>query len=117
MQLTVRDVSEVFNVPESTITQWIKRRGFPARHVAGQYRFDRAELLEWATANGVKVSITLFNHFDDKDESVPSLAEALEQGGIFYHLHAANRDLALRAIVEALPLPEGVDRELVFRLF
>ena len=38
MQLTVRDVSEVLDVTESTVTRWIKQRGLPARHVGGQYR-------------------------------------------------------------------------------
>jgi PTS system nitrogen regulatory IIA component len=117
MQLTVRDVSEVLDVSEATVTRWIKQRGLPARHVAGQYRFNRAELLEWATVNGVKVSVALFKDFDDEDEPAPGIAEALERGGIFYQLRDSNRDRALRALVEVLPLPDGVDRELLFRLF
>jgi PTS system nitrogen regulatory IIA component len=85
--------------------------------VAGQYRFNRAELLEWATANGVKVSVDLFTRFEDDDEPVPGLADALERGGIFYRLPDTNRDRALRSLVEALPLPAGMDRELLLRLF
>jgi PTS system nitrogen regulatory IIA component len=117
MQLTVRDVSEALDVTEATITRWIKQRGLPARHVAGQYRFNRAELLEWATANGVKVSAGLFDHFDDEDEPTPGLAEALERGGIFYRLRDTDRDRALRSLVEVLPLPDGLDRDLLLRLF
>jgi PTS system nitrogen regulatory IIA component len=117
MQMTVRDVSEALTVSESTVARWIKHRGLPARHVAGQYRFNRAELLEWATANGVKVSVDLFARFEDDDEPVPGLADALERGGIFYRLPDTNRDRALRSLVEALPLPAGMDRELLLRLF
>src|SRR5687768_12422013 len=112
MQLTVRDVSETLGVSEATVTRWVRQRGLPARHVAGQYRFNRAELLEWATANGVRVPAGLFDHFDDEDEPAPGLGEALDRGGIFYHLRDTNRDRALRAMVEVLPLPDGVDREL-----
>jgi PTS system nitrogen regulatory IIA component len=43
--------------------------------------------------------------------------EALEAGGIFYGLHDTDKDRALRALVEVLPLPEEIDRELVLRLF
>ena len=57
MQLTVRDVSRLLNVSESTVTRWIKQRGLPSRHVGGQYRFHRVELLEWATANKIRVSL------------------------------------------------------------
>src|SRR5258708_14235238 len=31
-----------------SVTRWIKQRGLPAQKVAGQHRFNRAELLEWA---------------------------------------------------------------------
>jgi PTS system nitrogen regulatory IIA component len=117
LQLTVRDVSKFLNVSEATVTRWIKQRGLPAQHVAGQYRFNRAELLEWATANQIKVSLELFDHLEMEDEAIPSLAEALEAGGIFYHVADTNKDRALRALVQVLPLPDGIDRELVLRLF
>ena len=78
MQLTVRDVSKFLNVPESTVTRWIKQRGLPSQHVGGQYRFNRVDLLEWATANQIKVSVEVFDHLEADDEPSPSLAEALE---------------------------------------
>jgi PTS system nitrogen regulatory IIA component len=117
MQLTVRDVGRALDVSEATVTRWIRQRGLPARHVKGQFRFNRAELLEWATANGVRVSADLFDHLEDDDDSVPALAESLEQGGIHYRLRDTNRDRAIRALVDVLPLPEGVDRDLLFHLF
>jgi PTS system nitrogen regulatory IIA component len=117
VQLTVREVSKFLNVAESTVIRWIKQRGLPAQHVGGQFRFNRAELLEWATANRIKVSLEMFDRLEAEDEPPPSLAEALERGGIHYHLADTNRDRALRSLVEVLPVPEGVDRELLFRLF
>ncbi len=117
MQLMVRDVSKFLNVSESTVTRWIKQRGLPAQHVGGQYRFNRAELLEWATASRIKVSLEMFDHLGTEDEPVPSLAESLEAGGIFYQLQDTNKDRALRALVQVLPLPDGIDRELLLRLF
>lgn len=117
MQLTVREVSKFLDAAESTVIRWIKQRGLPAQHIGGQYRFNRAELLEWATANHIKVSVEMFDHLETEDEPPPDLADALEKGGIFYHLPDTNKDRAMRALVEALPLPEGVDRELLLRLF
>src|SRR4051812_33379175 len=108
MQMTVRDVSKALNVSELTIARWIKQRGLPARHVAGQYRRNRAERFEWATANRIKVSADLFAQFDDEDDPVPGLASALERGGIFYQLRDTNRNQALQSLVEVLPLPDEV---------
>jgi PTS system nitrogen regulatory IIA component len=117
LQLTVRDVSRFLNVTEATVTRWIKQRGLPTQHVGGQYRFNRAELLEWATANQIKVSVEMFDHLETEDDPAPSLAEALEAGGIFYRLQDTSKERALRALVAVLPLPDGIDRELLLRLF
>jgi PTS system nitrogen regulatory IIA component len=117
MQLTVRDVSRFLSTPESTVIRWIKQRGLPTQQVGGQYRFNRVDLLEWATANRVKVSVEVFDHLEADDEPGPDLAAALEAGGIFYQVKDTSKELALRAMVEVLPLPEGADRELLLRLF
>ena len=117
MQLTVREVSKFLDAAESTVIRWIKQRGLPAQHVGGQYRFHRAELLEWAAANKIKVSVELFNHLETDDEPVPSLADALRAGGIFHHLSGSTKDEALRAMTAVLPLPEGIDRDYLLRLF
>lgn len=116
MQLTVRDVSRFLSTHESTVIRWIKQRGLPSQQVGGQYRFNRSELLEWATANRMKVSVEVFDHLEVEDEPGPSLVEALEAGGIFYQVKDTNKELALKAMVELLPLPEDVDRELLLRL-
>jgi PTS system nitrogen regulatory IIA component len=117
VQLTVRDVGRFLDVAESTVTRWIKQRGLPAQYVGGQYRFNRAELLEWATANRIKVSPEMFDHLETEDEPAPSLTDALEVGGIVYRQPDTTKDRALRALVNVLPLPEGCDRELLLRLF
>lgn len=116
MQLTVHEAGRFLDVSESTITRWIKQRGLPAQHVGGQYRFHRAELLEWAAANKIKVSLELFQDAEADDEPVPSLAEALHAGGIFHRLKANGKEEALRAMTAVLPLPSEIDREYVLRL-
>jgi nitrogen PTS system EIIA component len=117
MQLSIRDLTRLLNESESAILRWIKQGGLPAQWVGGQYRVNRAELLEWATANNVKVSLELFDHLEADAEPIRSLAEALERGGIHYQLQGTNKELALRAMVQILPVPEGVDRELLVHLF
>lgn len=117
MQLSLRDLTKLLHVSEPTVTCWIKQRGLPAQQVGGQYRVNRAELLEWATANQVRVALDLFDHLDADAESVPSLVEALEIGGIHYGLADTNKDRALRALVEILPVPDSIDRELLLHLF
>ena len=116
MQLTVRDVSKCLDVSEGIVVRWVKQRSLPAQQVGGQYRFNRAEVLEWATSQQIKVSPELFAHADD-DEPVPGLVSAIEAGGIHYRLRDSNKETALRALVAILPLPDTVDRQMLLGLF
>ena len=77
MQLTLQDVSKFLDVSEPTITRWINQRGLPTQHVGGQYRFNRSEVLEWAAANQIKVSVELFDRSETEDEPIPTLTDAL----------------------------------------
>ena len=114
MQLTVRDVASLLNVSEKTVYRWIKAREIPAYRINDQYRFHRAELLEWATARRVGVSADIFH--EEGAGSAPSLADALLAGGIAYRLVATDVKSALRAVVEAMRLPDEVDREQLFQV-
>ena len=117
MQLTLQDVSKFLDVPEPTVTRWINQRGLPTQHVGGQYRFNRTEVMEWAAANQIKVSLELFDRPQTEDAPIPTLSDALEAGGIFYSLKGTSKESTLRSLVEVLPLPEGIEREMLLRLF
>lgn len=121
MQLSIRDLTHLLAVSESAIHQWIKQRALPARQVGGWYHVNRSELLEWATTNRIQVSAELFDYRDAGGEGARatclSLTEALEAGGIHYQLPNTTDDRGLRALVQVLPLPDDVDRELLLQLF
>jgi PTS system nitrogen regulatory IIA component len=116
MQLTVRDVSDLLKISEKTVYRWINQGVLPAYRVNEQYRFNRAELLEWATARKMNVSAELFDEPESDATPIPGLVEALQAGGIFYRVGGADRESALRSLVEHLRLPDEVDREFVWRV-
>lgn len=116
MQLTVRDVAELLSVSEKTVYRWINDRNLPGYRISGQYRFNRAELLEWATGNKVNVSPTIFDDPEGKSAPMPNLADALQAGGVFYRLSGTNKESVLRSVVEALRLPDEVDRNFLLQV-
>lgn len=111
MRLTVRDAAGMLNVSEKTIYRWISRGRLPAYRVGEQYRFNRSELLEWATAQRLNVSPDMFAEPDSADSPQPSLTEALRAGGVFYRVEGRDKPSVLRSVVNLMPLPEDVDRE------
>jgi PTS system nitrogen regulatory IIA component len=116
MQLTVRDVSKLFNVSEKTIYRWVTQGVLPAYRVNDQYRFNRAELLEWATSRRMNVSPEIFAEPESRATPLPGLVEALQAGGIFYRIGGTDKASVLRAVVETLRLPEEVDRDFLLRV-
>jgi PTS system nitrogen regulatory IIA component len=82
--------------------------------VNGQYRFNRAELLEWATSNRVPISPRMME--EPEDAFIPSLEEALRSGGVHYRVEGKDKVSVLRSVVNILSLPDGVDREFLFQV-
>jgi len=105
----------MFKVSESKVTRWIRHQGLPAQRVAGQYHFNRVEVLDWAVAHQVRMEASPVDQLVDGVPSI-SLADALEAGGIHYKISGDERQAALRALVSRLPLPKDFDGELLMGL-
>lgn len=110
MQLTVHDAADLLSVSEKTIYRWIKQGKLPAYQINDQYRFNRAELLEWATAKRINVSPEIFAEAEGNGQDSPTLFEALQSGGIFYRVGGMDKASVLAGVVEMMRLPEEVDR-------
>src|SRR5262245_18322264 len=108
MQLTVRDVAGLLEVSEKTVYRWIEDGKLPGYRIGGQYRFNRAELLGWATANRFHVSPDIFLEPERADVGPPSLVSATQEGGIYYRVSGRKPASAIRHAVELLRLPSEV---------
>jgi PTS system nitrogen regulatory IIA component len=114
LKITVREAARLLDVSEKTIYRWIERKKLPVHRINEQYRFNRAELLEWATAQRVPLSVEIFQ--EPEGEPLPRLSEALATGGIHYRVAGATREAALRQVVSLMNLPEEVDREFLYQM-
>lgn len=110
MHLNVRQASELLEVSEKTLYRWIKKGEIPVHRVLDQYRFHRVELLEWAVRRHIRVSPRIFDEPEARGQVQPSLHEAVQLGGVVYHLAGSTKAEVVRSLVEALRLPEEVDR-------
>lgn len=110
MNLSVKDAARLLNVSEKTIYRWIKQEILPVYRVREQYRFNRSEVLEWATSRRINVAPEVFEEPETDALPLPSLSEALDAGGIYYRLEGNRRSQVLEQVVQHLRLPEEVDR-------
>ena len=56
MQLTVQQAASFLDVPERQIYLWLDEGEIPFSREQDRIRFNQTELLEWATARGVRPS-------------------------------------------------------------
>lgn len=116
MQLSVKDAARILNVSEKTIYRWIKQQVVPAYQINEQYRFNRSELLDWATSRRIQISPEIFQESEQNKNPLPSLSDALKSGGISYRIEGKDKPSVLRSIVDVLNLPEEVDREFLYQV-
>jgi PTS system nitrogen regulatory IIA component len=116
MKLTVRDAAQLLNVSEKSIYRWIKQGAIPAYQINDQYRFNRAELLEWATSKRISVSPDIFAEPEGGERPPPTLSDALKAGGVHYRIGGIDKASVLRAVVDSMKLPEEVDREFLYQV-
>jgi PTS system nitrogen regulatory IIA component len=116
MQLSVQDAARLLNVSTKTIYRWIKQQVLPVYRINEQFRFNRAELLEWATSRRIQISPEIFLEGESSRTPLPSLSDALKAGGVAYRVGGADKPSVLRAVVGTLRLPEEVDQEFLYQV-
>ncbi|HUW70395.1 MAG TPA: PTS sugar transporter subunit IIA [bacterium] len=113
MQLSVKDVASLIDTDENTIYQWIRQDSIPYFRINEEYRFNRADLLEWATTRRIRFNANMF--IDDDDAiAMPGIAQALAVGGVLYNVGGSDQASVLRSVVDAARLPEAVDKDFLY---
>lgn len=113
MQLSVKDVAKLVDSDEDTVYQWIKQDSIPYFRINEEYRFNRADILEWATARRIKFNANMFVD-EAQNATIPGISQALKAGGVFYHVGGTDQASVLRSVVDLLNLPESVDRDFLY---
>jgi nitrogen PTS system EIIA component len=115
MMIKVADVAELMQTEEKSVVRWIRKEGLAAVEVNGVYQINRVDLLEWATEHGIKVPPALFVA-DSKALEFPTLAEALEAGGVYCSVPGDDKLTVLENLVANLSLPPQVDPEFLLQV-
>lgn len=115
MLIKASEVAGLLQTDEHTVEKWIRKEKLPATLVNGTYRINRIDLLEWATDRGKKVPPELFLAAE-AGLHYPTLAEALETGGIHCDVPGEDRLGVLKNVVGLLKLPPHMDPEFLLQV-
>jgi PTS system nitrogen regulatory IIA component len=86
MQLSVKELSSLLKVTERTIYRWIKQQSIPFYRVHDQYRFNRVEIIDWATVEKMNISHRILQDGTESDITRLSLIRAIREGGVYYRI-------------------------------
>lgn len=111
MQLSVKELSKLLNVTERTVYRWIKEQSVPFYRIHDQYRFNRVEILDWATTQKINFSQGIL--YDSDENNVPELLliDTIKKGGIYYRVEGKDKKTLLRSVLELLNLPDDIKKE------
>jgi PTS system nitrogen regulatory IIA component len=113
MKLTVADAAKLLRTSERVVYRWIREKSIPFHRVNDQYRFHRAELLEWATSRGMRVGSHEFAAPLVNGAAISRFADSLRTGGVHFDVPGLDRASVLRSVVERMPI-ERDDRDLIY---
>jgi PTS system nitrogen regulatory IIA component len=117
MKMTLRDAARFLGLDEGTLEKLARKREIPAHQDGDRFRFNRVELLEWATARDVPVKAELLEEPDPGAAApLPGLADAVRLGGIHAGVRGDTQASVLRAVVDLLPNTIPPERELLYRM-
>jgi nitrogen PTS system EIIA component len=115
MLIKAAEVASLLQTEEKAVIKWIRKDGLPATLMNGIYQVNRVDLLEWATDHGIKVPPELFLAAE-ADVHFPTLAEALEAGGVHCNVPGSDKLDVLRNVVGLLRLPSHLDPEFLLQV-
>ena len=116
MDLTVHDVAALCRVTERTVYRWIKASAIPTYRIGDHYRFNRAELLAWASRTRIGMPTDALAEEPADRAPLPRVSDALALGGIHYRVGGATKNEVLRAAGQVMHVPDDIDRAILVRM-
>lgn len=122
MDLKIKDVAELLNVPQTTIRRWVSENKIPAYLIHDQYRFSREEIQRWVVDRRQEEIIeslpTVPVIHEEEDEHLSqggsrqfSLYRACHRGCVIPSLQGAHKEAAIHTAMLAVADTLGLDAE------
>ena len=111
MDLKIKDVAELLQMDEKTISKLIDEGKIPCYKINYQFRFNREELNEWILTNKIDASPAVMEA--QSPESPVDITQCLMRGGIYYKIPGDDVESVIRNSMNAVTLPPRLDKDLI----
>ncbi len=104
----MKDVMDIFELPEKEIVRFIKSKALPVHTINHQDLFNKEEVKVWAIKNNIPLSEKILS-LAGSDIPV-SLSGLINRGGIIYNIPGNNTVELLTGAVNRMKLPSEVNK-------
>lgn len=117
MELSIFDLSKHLGVGQDTIERWIRQGKLPVSQKGATYRFQSRELEKWAAKHNISLNLSVKESPEIQTESVISLSQAVENGGIYFDIPGHDVPGVLKTCVDKITaIPDDFKPDLLDRL-
>ena len=115
MNLKLKDLVELLQLPEKTVKTWVEQGKIPSYKIGGQYRFSESEINEWIINNKLKDNLNVSEKIIELSAGKlhVSLTGFLENGGIYYGIEGNSVSEIINNCVNRMKIPETVHRNVL----
>lgn len=116
MEASIIELSEQMGVSPDTVDRWVRQGKLPVTRKGSRFLFKTRELKRWAISNNIRLKI--FTKTDDKKIDLPvTLAQAVENGGVYSNLSGGDVESVLSEAVSLLgAIPDNKKNDLFNQL-
>ena len=116
MALSINDLTSYFGVGADTVERWVRQGRIPAFREDGSLRFRKKDIDKWAARQNIRLR-HLDNTESSAEEPVPTLCQAMENGGVCADIEGCDKAAVISACIEKMDLiPVDFKQDLLKRI-
>jgi len=116
MALSINDLTNYFGVGADTVERWVRQGRIPAFRQDGNLRFRKKDIDKWAARQNIRLRRS-DSREESAEEPVPSLIQAIKNGGICSDIDGSDKEAVLSACIEKMDLiPQDFKQDLLERI-
>lgn len=117
MELKIDELAKCLQMPATTIERWIRQGRIPVKSSGDICMFSEAAIRKWARTNHLSFHLPGQAPAAEKQsESIETLSDIMDRGGIYYDLEAQGVEQVLEAAVFAMKnIDTRADRQMLYQ--
>jgi len=113
MDLNIKDISTLLQLPEKKISALIKSKELPSEKVNDKLFFNKQKIIEWALSRNIPLNLS--NHEKLREYHLDSLSSLLDPDAFFYDCRLEEKTF-IEQMVGLINLDESVDKNIIIQL-